>query len=217
MNAILGFSELLLKQGLANEKRKQFTDVLQKATHQLLTVVDNTITLAHIQTKQVHIYRMEFCPAVLLTNIFDEYNHKKQLIGKSHIELIVKKPESSELQINNDFTRINQIFNILLDNAFKFTENGSIEIGYTLEANKINYYVKDTGIGIPPEKQQIIFKSFAQADKNIRQLFGGLGVGLSIAMGLVKILEGNIVINSELNTGTEIIFSLPFVEEIKQL
>jgi len=196
MNAILGFSELLLKQGLANEKRKQFTDVLQKATHQLLTVVDNTITLAHIQTKQVHIYRMEFCPAVLLTNIFDEYNHKKQLIGKSHIELIVKKPESSELQINNDFTRINQIFNILLDNAFKFTENGSIEIGYTLEANKINYYVKDTGIGIPPEKQQIIFKSFAQADKNIRQF---------------------IVINSELNTGTEIIFSLPFVEEIKQL
>ncbi|HAN76270.1 MAG TPA: hypothetical protein DCQ31_00110, partial [Bacteroidales bacterium] len=216
MNAILGFSKLLLKQTLNEEKKKQYTDMLHKSTNQLLTIVDNSIALAHIETKQLEINKMDFYPASLLSNLLQEYNHKKQIIEKSHIELIFKEPEFPDLQINSDYTRINQIFNTLLDNAFKFTENGSIEFGYTAKDNQINFYVKDTGIGIPIDKQQIIFKSFTQADKNIRQSFGGLGVGLSIALGLVNLLEGELIINSQMNVGTEITFKLPISKKIKQ-
>jgi len=215
MTAILGFSKLILKPNLAEENRKQFTDMLHKSTNQLLTIVDNSITLALIETKQLEINRMDFCPASLLSNLYNDYNHKKQIIEKSHIELILNKPEFADLQINNDYTRINQIFNILLDNAFKFTENGSIQFGYLVKDHKINFYVKDSGIGIPQDKQQIIFKSFTQADKNIRQSFGGLGVGLSIALGLVNLLEGELIINSQINEGTEIIFSLSYLQVTK--
>jgi PAS domain S-box-containing protein len=215
MNAILGFSELLLKQNLTNESRNHFTDVMHKATYQLLSIVDNTITLAYLETKQLKINREDFNPAILLSKLFEKYTNKKQLIEKEHIQLFMHKPETSNSLINNDCIRINQIFKILLDNAFKFTEKGSIEFGYTFDENKINFFVKDTGIGIPPEKQEIIFESFAQADKTIRQLFGGLGVGLSIALGLVNLLDGKVTLNSQTNIGTEIIFSLPLRYAIK--
>src|ERR1035437_4658186 len=208
MNAILGYSKLLLKLSLAEEKRNQFTDNLHKSTYQLLTVVDNSITLAQIETNQLQINKMSFSPIILLSKLFKQYNSHKHRIEKSHIRFVLNNTEATDIFINNDYTRIDQIFNILLDNAFKFTEKGTIEFGYYIADSQIKFYVKDTGIGIPPHKQTIIFKSFTQADKNIRQLFGGLGVGLTIASSLVKLLNGNLVINSQENTGTEIVFSL---------
>jgi PAS domain S-box-containing protein len=216
MNSILGFSKLLLKLSLVEEKRNQFTDNLHKSTYQLLKVVDNSITLAQIETNQLQINKMDFCPTILLSKLFKQYNSNKHRIEKSHIKLILNNPEFADFRINNDYTRIDQIFNILLDNAFKFTENGTIEFGYNIADNKINFYVKDTGIGIPSHKQKFIFKSFTQADKNIRQLFGGLGVGLAIALSLVKLLEGKLIINSQVNVGTEIIFCLPLLQELSQ-
>lgn len=209
INAILGFSKLLLKLSLTGDKRNIFTDNLHQSTYQLLTSVENIITLAHIQTNQIQINEMEFNPDELLNKLFKNFNSKKHLREKSHINLILNKSELSTLVITSDYTRIEQIFNILLNNAFKFTNEGYIEFGYRFDVDKINYYVKDTGIGIPEDKQKVIFKSFTQADKNIRQLFGGLGIGLSIAKALVKSLSGKITINSQLNSGTEIVFSIP--------
>jgi len=211
MNAILGYSKLLLKLSLPEEKRNQFTDNLHNSTYQLLKVVDNAITLAHIETNQLQIKKMTFGPDNLLLKIFKEYNSKKHVMEKSHIELILIKSEFNNFQISSDYTRIKQIFNILLDNSFKFTDKGTIKFGYHVIDKKISFYVQDTGIGISPDQQKIIFKSFTQADKNIRQVFGGLGVGLSIALSLVKLLKGKLSINSQVNMGTKIIFSLPLV------
>jgi len=216
MNAIIGFSALLLQPEIEDEEKKQCTDYLNKSTNQLLSIVDNTITLAQLVTKQIRVNTMSFCPEDLLSNLLNEYNTKKQIAEKSHLELILNITEKSLCKITNDYTHINQILNILLDNALKFTDSGTIEFGYYLKENRIIFYVKDTGIGIPENKQQIIFKSFTQADKNIRQSFGGLGVGLSIALGLVKILDGEIVINSMENIGTEIKISLPLELQINK-
>ncbi len=216
MNSILGFSKLLLKLSLAEEMRDQFTDNLHNSTYQLLKAVDNAITLAQIETNQLQINKMDFCPTTLLSKLFKEYNSNKHRIEKSHIGLVLNTPEFADFRMYNDYTRIDQIFNILLDNAFKFTEKGAIEFGYNIADTKINFYVKDTGIGIPHHEQKIIFKSFTQADKNIRQLFGGLGVGLAIVLGLIKLLEGEVIVNSQVNVGTEIIFSLPLLQELSQ-
>ena len=212
MNSILGFSKLLLKLSLAEEKRNQFTDNLHKSTRQLLSIVENTITVAQLETNQIQINRVDFSPTTLLSKLFKEYDSNKHRIDKSHIGLLVNCPECNDFSINNDYTRINQIFSILLDNAFKFTRNGVVEFGYNFTDTKIHFYVKDNGIGISAHEQEIIFKSFTQADKNIRQSFGGLGVGLTIALGLVKLLEGELIVNSKENVGTEIVFSLPLVK-----
>lgn len=209
MNAILGFSQLLLNPDIVGNKRKELTDILHKSTHQLLTIVENTITLAHLETGQLVINRIEFYPESLLLNLYDDFNNKKFSLEKSHIQLIFNKSGSPEFKISSDYTRINQIMSILLDNAFKFTESGSIEFGYCISDSMVDFYVKDTGIGIAPDKQEIVLKSFTQADKSIRQSFGGLGAGLAIAEGLANLLEGKLTINSKENKGTEILFSLP--------
>jgi PAS domain S-box-containing protein len=210
INAILGFSMFLLKPDLTEEKKKQYTEILHKSTNQLLTIVENTVTLAHIETKQIHVNSMFFSPNDLINELFTHYGYKKQILGKSHIDLAVNKSVADDFKIFSDYTRLNQIFGILLDNSLKFTENGKVEFGYSLTGKAINFYVKDTGIGIPSEKQKVIFKSFTQSDLTIRQSFGGLGVGLTIALGLIKLLHGEIKISSHKNKGTEIIFSLPF-------
>jgi len=208
MNAICGFTDLLLKQNLTIDKQKQFTEIIHKSVNQLLNVVENTITISSIETNQLKFNKIDFNPNKLFLELFDDYKRLQPKIEKLHIEFKININKEHNLLINNDFTRIKQIINILLDNAFKFTNNGKIEFGYNLQNNHINFYVSDTGIGIPNDKQEIIFKSFTQANETIRQFFGGVGLGLSIAIGLIKIIGGKLTINSEENKGTKIEFSL---------
>ena len=207
MNSILGFSELLLKPDLKEEKQKQYVAILQKSTNQLLTIFENTITLAHLETNQLKINKMNFCVNELLLSLFEDYNLRKSILEKSNVDFVLSKTDDVLIHIYSDYTRLYQILSLLLDNAFKFTENGIISFGYYIEDLKIHFFIKDTGIGIPEDKQQTIFKSFTQANNAIRQNFGGLGVGLSIALGLVKLLEGEFKIKSKENIGTEIILS----------
>ncbi len=215
MNAIMGFSNMLLKPNITHEKQQRFTDIIHKSINQLLNVVENTITISHIETNQLVLKRTEFSPNKLIAELFDDYKRYKNKIDKNHIELKINISENSELKIINDYTMIKQILNVLLDNAFKFTEKGKIEFGYTLQNQTINFYVSDTGIGIPKAKQKIIFKSFSQADDTIRQLFGGTGLGLSIAIGLIKIIGGQLTVNSEENKGTKIEFNLPIEKTVQ--
>ena len=214
MNAICGFSDMLLKPNLSYEKQKQFTDIVHKSVNQLLSVIENTITISHIETNQLKINTIEFNPNKLILELFDEYELHKTKIEKTHIELQHKIDNQTSIVLINDYSRLKQIFKILIDNSFKFTEQGKIEFGYSITDNQINFYVIDTGLGIPKDKQEIIFKSFAQADDTIRTLFGGVGLGLSIAVGLIKLIGGQLTINSEENKGTEISFSLP-IENIE--
>jgi len=209
MNAIAGFSELLSRQNITIEERSQFNKIVNKSINQLLSVIENTITIAHIETNQLKINTMEFNPYKLVVELFDNYKRLQPAIEKSHIEFKINTALQSNVTIESDFTHITQILSILLDNAFKFTKKGKIELGYVLSESQIQFIVSDTGIGIPKDKQDIIFKSFAQADDTVRIAFGGVGLGLSIAAGLIKLLGGEMIINSELNSGTEIIVCLP--------
>ena len=216
MNAICGFSDFLLKPNISYEKQKQYTDIVHRSINQLLSVVDNLITISCIETNQLKISKISFNPNKLLLELFEDYNTLQNKIGKSHISLIINIENDNNIILHNDFTRLKQIFSILLDNAFKFTDAGKIEFGYTVQNSKINFFVSDTGIGIPTDKQQIIFKSFTQADDNITQLFGGTGLGLSIAIGLIKLIGAQLTINSEVNKGTKIEFDLS-IEQTNQL
>jgi signal transduction histidine kinase len=134
-------------------------------------------------------------------------------MNKQHINLQYDNSLSESLVIHTDFSKLKQILSNLIRNALKFTQSGSINYGYTLintEANPIiQFYVKDTGIGIPQEKLEIIFEMFRQVeDSNIRK-FGGTGIGLSITKKLVELLGGNIWVESTVGKGTTFYFTLP--------
>jgi len=216
MNAICGFTDLLLKPNLPETKQKHFADIIHKSVNQLLNIIENTVTISFIETNQLIIKNIEFNPNNLLSELLDDFAHIKNKSEKPAIELKINIDNNLQNKITCDYTRLKQIFNVLLDNALKFTNEGHIEFGYQLGNQQIIFYVEDTGIGIPQEKQQIIFKSFAQADDTIRQLFGGVGLGLSIAVGLIKLIGGQLKIESHRNCGSRISFALPINLNIEQ-
>jgi len=204
MNAIIGFSHLLSTHDNNIFKQKQFTEIVHKSLNQLLRVIENIITISQIETNQLKINSIVFNPNKIITEIFEEFKY----LNTKNINFKYTLQNNFEISLESDFTRIKQIFKALLDNSFKFTDTGTIEFGYNLIENQIVFFVKDTGIGIDKENQEIIFKRFAQADENVRELFGGMGLGLSIVKGLVKLIGGNLSIYSVREDGTEIKFSL---------
>lgn len=215
INIITGFTEIITKQKLDEIKRNELIETLSKTANRLLRIVDNTITLSQIETGQLRIIKLDFYPNTLLKNLYTEYENKKITLKKGHIEMQLTIDELNECMINSDYARINQILDILLENAFKFTSKGKVEFGYYLSNDRLNFFVKDTGLGIPKNKQEVIFKSFAQADQSIRQFYGGLGAGLSIAVGLVHLLGGSMQVESQINEGTRFIISFPYTQKLR--
>jgi len=209
MNSITGFAKLLTKPNITPEKQIQFYQNISKSVTQLLNVVENIITISYIETNQMKTEAILFSPDKLILDLYEEFQQFKITINKQHIALKYSISETQKIVLCTDYTKLKQIIRILLDNAFKFTGSGSIEFGYYLISENILFFVKDTGIGIPKQKQKIIFKTFAHADENIPKLFGGIGLGLPIATGLIKMIGGKMYLNSEPEQGTEISFELP--------
>jgi CheY-like chemotaxis protein len=131
--------------------------------------------------------------------------------GKNNVELIVRKP-AVPLVINSDETRLIQIFSNLLDNALRFTSKGSVTFGVSvLNEKKVEFFVADTGIGIPKDKKEVIFDRFSQADNNSTRSYGGTGLGLAIVKKLLELMGSEITLESEPGKGATFRFCLPSV------
>jgi len=215
MNAIIGFSDLLNEPGLTTEKLKKFTDIIVQSTYQLLSIITDIVSISSIEAGHEGIVESEM-----------NLNLKCKLLYNQFIPLALKKNltlsyeptlDEKEALIITDVTKVIQVLTNLLNNAFKFTGKGSIEFGYQLKKNNLEFYVKDTGIGIPHEKHNIIFERFRQVDENIARNYGGTGLGLSIAKTYVELLGGKIWLESEtedLTTGkaggSTFFFTIPY-------
>jgi len=208
MNAIIGFSDFLSKRELSETKRNSFISIIQNSSQQLLSIVTNVLTISSLETKQERINVAEVCVndiVVDLLTIFREQSKSKNLL------LYAKQPLSNNQSlVYTDKTKLTQILTNLLTNALKFTHNGSIEFGYELKKEFLEFYVKDSGIGIPKDLTHIIFERFRQADNLIHQNYGGTGLGLSISKGFVELLGGHIWVESEINKGSTFYFSIPY-------
>jgi signal transduction histidine kinase len=129
---------------------------------------------------------------------------------KTGVSLVLKSENlPAKLVIKSDIHILTKIFGNIIENAIKFTEKGYIEIGFTETQKSLTIYVKDTGIGIPEDKKERIFERFAQADSEISDKYGGLGLGLSIAKENTKILGGKISVDSTFGNGTCFYVELP--------
>ncbi|MBS4061228.1 MAG: response regulator [Bacteroidetes bacterium] len=210
MNHIIGFTEFLKEPELPENEREEYSQIVYESSHVLLRLIEDIIDIAKIESGQMNINKSVFSVNELVASAFRSFNELRNKQHKSHIRFLIKTPENTgTLYIKTDAMRLQQILSNILDNAFKFTENGSVEIGFSASENNVKFYVKDTGPGIDPDKHELIFKRFRQLDYSSTKKYGGTGLGLSIVKGLLDLLEGEIHLESEPGKGTTFRFTIP--------
>ena len=208
MNGIIGFSDLLSKPGLNPEKQHYYIQIIKSSSQQLLGIVNDILDISKIETGQVEIYYDELNLNQQLTEIENLF---LPMTTKKGLQLIFNKTiTDSQCNIVSDKGKIRQIVINLVNNAIKFTDSGQVVFGYQFKNTFVEFYVSDTGIGIPKEKHQLIFDRFSQAETGLSRTFGGTGLGLAISKGLVHLLGGEIWLTSEPNKGTQFYFTINY-------
>ena len=213
MNGIMGFAQLLIKKELNLQKRKEFLGIIHGRTKHLLQIINDIVDISKIEANQLAIHPECFDLNDLLDNLYNEQIKEIQNLTKSHIQLyLTKEIEKTSLHIKTDPNRLRQILDNLLNNAVKFTEQGYIEFGYQREKPYgLTFFIRDTGIGIPPQKQQEIFHRFRQVDESTSRKYEGTGLGLTISKNIVEMMGGNIWMKSG-EEGSCFCFYLPCKE-----
>jgi len=208
MNAICGFSKMLNKPELSDEKRKSFVSIIVNSSNQLLSIVTDILTISSLETKQEKVNIKALCINNLIVDFLAIF--KTQAFNQN-ISLYAKQQLTDrQSEIYTDITKITQILTNLLTNALKFTHEGFIEFGYNLKNEYLEFYVKDSGIGIKTEMQEKIFERFRQANENINMKYGGSGLGLAISKAFTELLGGKIWVQSELDKGSTFYFTIPY-------
>jgi signal transduction histidine kinase/CheY-like chemotaxis protein len=213
MNAIIGFSELITRKTVSQDKKDIYAQYITNSGKTLLNLIDDIIDIAKIEAGQLKINKSTTYVNVMFNEIFDYINNEKKRNKKDHI-LFTKNEAINDFNFCFlcDPLRLKQILTNLLNNALKFTFEGIIEFGYLLPNNAtILFYVSDTGIGLSDEKIPLVFERFRQADDTTTRQFGGTGLGLAISKKLVEMMGGRIWAESEKSKGSTFLFTLPLI------
>lgn len=215
LNSILGFGQFLSEPDLSNEQRKEYFNIIQKSSNRLTNTISDYIDMARIVTGSIKAHKKEFPLRPLFNKIAV---NAQNLCAEKMIDFEAVIPnEPNEIIVNSDQEFILKVFNILIDNALKFTRQGCIKCGFEIRPGFLEFFVKDSGIGIPSEKLEIIFNMFSQADPSTTSGFDGSGLGLTIAKNLVNLLGGFINVTSESGKGSVFTFAIPCqITELQQ-
>lgn len=212
MNSILGFTQILKRGGVSEKEREEFLDIINSSGNQLLAIISDIIDISKVDANQISIHKTSFN----INSILDDLHAKFSItIVNPNVTLSIRKGLNKlESNIKTDKNRLIQILSNLLENAIKFTEKGTIEFGYTVKDKKLKFFVKDTGYGIEKKNHQLIFKRFRQAEQK-HTVVAGTGLGLSIVKELLKLLDGEIWVVSEIGKGATFYFTIPLVFQKK--
>lgn len=214
MNAIIGFSELLQQDDLPIDTRRQFFSHIRNSGNSLLNLINDIIDFSKIESGELKISKTIFNLNQLFEELHQTFKKIKTGKGKDHINLQFSKGLSDEQSsIYTDPYRLKQIITNLIENALKFTEKGSVIVSYQLNEDELIFSVKDTGIGISKDKQDVIFNRFRQADDSHARKYGGTGLGLSISKKLTKLLNGKLWLESTVNVGSSFFISIPYQKD----
>ncbi len=215
MNAIVGFADMLTDPNLTNEERSRFSKIIQSRSDDLMHLINDLLDLSRIESGNIKVANDRISLNALLDEIEAVTREKLGRLRKSGLEVICSKQlaNGSDFIVSDPYI-LRQVFNNLIDNAIKFTETGSIQFGYRHPENKIlACFVTDTGIGISPENQSIIFEHFRQAETNHPNKYGGTGLGLAICKGSLALIGGAIRVESQPGSGSTFSFDLPWTEK----
>ncbi len=218
MNGILGFSDLLMSEETTEQERKSYIEIIYQSGKQLLNIINDILDISKIEVGQIQINEENVSLNDMLEELLALFT-PKTFEGKNIKIEVHKELSDTDSVVITDGMRVRQIFTNLINNAIKFTSKGYVEFGYlivpsddTIENNhaQIQFYVKDTGIGIPDSKREIIFDRFRQSDESHTRKFGGTGLGLAISKGFVELLGGKIWHESIEKSGSTFYFTIPY-------
>lgn len=213
MNSIIGFSELLLKPKVGDTEKKKFLNFIVSSGKSLLNLINDIIDISKIEAGQLKISKTNTDINALLSELFASFYENPKL--NTEFELVLKRAFSNQkFTLLTDPYRVKQILINLLTNAFKFTDDGFVEFGYRVSNTEfIEFYVKDTGVGIPTDKQKMIFDRFSQIEDTYFKNQGGTGLGLGISKKLTELLGGEMWVEASPEEGSTFFFTLPYITE----
>lgn len=209
MNAIIGFSTLLKEPEITEPEQKQYVDILYQSSNQLLSIINDIVDIADIESGQVKINFREMKLNESLRSLNEQFTYKERENNVT-IKLTIGLPDEKST-IRTDGTKVIQILSNLINNSFKFTRNGQIDFGYVLKNGFLEFTVRDTGIGISTDHIDKIFNRFYQVSVAGSRQYGGTGLGLSICRAYSEMLGGTINVESEPGKGTVFTFTILYV------
>ncbi len=219
LNAVIGFSDLI-KTDIPLEEILHFSEIINMSGKHLLGVIEDVFDISLIETGDIKIENEPLSISTLLSEVHEIVKNEQALQNKQHLDLTLNiSPEIQDAILFSDQKRIKQNLLNLLKNALKFTNEGGVSFGCSLyNANQeqfIQFFVKDTGIGIPQNKHKLIFEVFRQADDSHTRIFGGTGLGLTICKKLTLLMGGDIWIESKEGQGANFYFTIPYTDKAK--
>jgi PAS domain S-box-containing protein len=214
MNGILGFSDILRTMNPSGEEREKFFSLIQLSGERLMNTINDLIEISSIQAGAAVLSQtiVNINEIIRFHNdFFQSQAQEKGLFLTCHLPL-----SDARAYIRTDEKKLDSILTNLIRNAIKFTVKGSVEFGYRIQGKEIEFFVRDTGIGIPADRLEVIFDRFIQADLEITRAYEGTGLGLAIAKSYSEMLGGKLRVDSQENSGSTFWFSMPWVEEVME-
>jgi PAS domain S-box-containing protein len=214
MNSIIGFSNLLTSDQIPDVQKKDFVNYIRTSSEILLNLVDDIIDIAKIEAGELKIVKKECEIYGLGRELLTMSQESKKKFNKQQLELIFRPdPDRQELLLKTDGFRLRQILINLINNAIKFTEKGSVEFGFTVKDDRfIEFYVKDTGVGLTRSELDVIFERFKRTRRSVEKNIAGTGLGLAISKNLVQLLGGEMWVDSTPGNGTMFLFTIPYLK-----
>jgi PAS domain S-box-containing protein len=210
MNAIVGFSNLLTEDALSLEEKKEYISHINHGSETLLKLIDDIIDIAKIESGQLTVTLQPMNLKEMMDDLYTIFSNQLRMREKDNVRLIKDIADLPEgYRINSDEFRLRQVITNLVINAVKFTSEGSITYGLRLTHGFVEFYIIDTGIGISPEGQVIIFDRFRQENNGMKHT-GGTGLGLAISKHIVELLGGTLSVQSLQGKGSEFKFTIPY-------
>ncbi len=207
MNSIMGFAQLLGQQPDL-DRVKYFTSIINNSAQQLLSLIDDIIYYSRLQTGLILLRKKDFCVADLFNDIIESFNFPKYQKG---VRLTLADPENlPAIRISADYDKLRQIITNLISNAFKYTPEGTITVGYSVDNDQLIFTVTDTGIGIEEDELDRVFSRFYRGQEVEMSNIRGSGLGLSIVKELIDLMGGSINVQSIKGQGSLFYFSIPY-------
>jgi len=210
LNSVVGFANLLLANDITNEVKEEYIEHINHNSEKLLQIIGDIIDLSRLESSQIEITYEEASVNSIVNEIVDDARKIVKRNEKSIIINVMNMLEENGDLIFTDRIWLKRVLNHLMDNAVKFTLEGSIRLSYTRENDNLLFRVKDTGIGINKENLDHIFEEFRQEINGHHRPFEGLGVGLTLAKEVIERMGGRIFVQSEKGVGSEFSFSIPY-------
>ncbi len=210
LNSVVGFSNLLLSNNLSDEVKEEYIEHINHNSEKLLQIIGDIIDLSRLESSQIEITYEEASLSTIVNEIIEE---ARQIIKRNEKPIILNVKNHFEDVGDLIFTDriwLKRVLNHLMDNAVKFTLEGSVEFSYLLENQSIVFKIRDTGIGINKENLGRIFEEFRQEFDGHHRPFEGLGIGLTLAKEVIERMGGKIFVESEKGVGSEFSFSIPY-------